>query len=200
MPSTFTSNLGLEKPAPGEQDNAWGDTINENMDRLDAASSWRVAAVVDAAQGVASLPIPAWARRIKVEFQGCAAPGAASLYVRLSFDGGATFASGSSDYFFAAQGITNQNVAEPAGGAFQALVLTPGALDASTLAVFGDLDMDVGRRSCLWRVHGGETNGTVLTTTGGGWCNVPGTLTHILFGFVLTSMTAGRFRLLASAF
>lgn len=37
MPSTYTSNLGVEKPGTGEQDGVWGDTVNENMDILDRA-------------------------------------------------------------------------------------------------------------------------------------------------------------------
>lgn len=37
MPSAFTPNLDLEKPATGEQVDTWGDTVNANMDKLDAA-------------------------------------------------------------------------------------------------------------------------------------------------------------------
>lgn len=37
MPSTFTQNLGLEKPATGEQAGSWGTTANFNYDVLDAA-------------------------------------------------------------------------------------------------------------------------------------------------------------------
>ena len=37
MPSTNTTNLNLEKPAEGEQAGSWGDTINANMDLIDAA-------------------------------------------------------------------------------------------------------------------------------------------------------------------
>lgn len=37
MPSSFTPNLGIEKPAEGEQDGVWGDIVNENMDILDRA-------------------------------------------------------------------------------------------------------------------------------------------------------------------
>lgn len=37
MPSTYTSNLGVEKPGTGEQDGVWGATVNENMDILDRA-------------------------------------------------------------------------------------------------------------------------------------------------------------------
>jgi hypothetical protein len=37
MPSTNTSNLNLEKPADGEQSGEWGDTINSNMELIDAA-------------------------------------------------------------------------------------------------------------------------------------------------------------------
>lgn len=37
MPSTFTSNLGIELPADGELDGLWGDIVNENMGILDRA-------------------------------------------------------------------------------------------------------------------------------------------------------------------
>ena len=35
MPSTYTTNLGIELPADGELDGVWGDVVNENMDILD---------------------------------------------------------------------------------------------------------------------------------------------------------------------
>ena len=37
MPSTFTNNLGVEKPGSGEQSGTWGDTVNDNMDIMDRA-------------------------------------------------------------------------------------------------------------------------------------------------------------------
>lgn len=37
MPSTYTSNLGIELPADGEQDGIWGDVVNDNMAILDRA-------------------------------------------------------------------------------------------------------------------------------------------------------------------
>ena len=37
MPSTYTPNLGVEKPEDGEQDGIWGDVVNLNMDILDRA-------------------------------------------------------------------------------------------------------------------------------------------------------------------
>jgi len=41
MPSTFTPNLNLEKPAHGERVNDWDEAINANFDAIDAAA-WRV--------------------------------------------------------------------------------------------------------------------------------------------------------------
>ena len=35
MPSSFTTNLNLEKPAKGEQEGEWGDTLNANFDIID---------------------------------------------------------------------------------------------------------------------------------------------------------------------
>ncbi len=37
MPSTYTSNLGIETPADGELDGLWGDVVNTNMQILDRA-------------------------------------------------------------------------------------------------------------------------------------------------------------------
>ena len=37
MPSSYTANLNLEKPAKGEQEGEWGDTLNTNFDALDTA-------------------------------------------------------------------------------------------------------------------------------------------------------------------
>jgi hypothetical protein len=37
MPSTYTTNLGIEKPAIGEQAGSWGTTVNTNMDIIDAS-------------------------------------------------------------------------------------------------------------------------------------------------------------------
>lgn len=42
MPSSYTLNLGIEKPADGEQDSVWGDIVNENMDILDRAINGQV--------------------------------------------------------------------------------------------------------------------------------------------------------------
>jgi ribosomal protein L24 len=37
MPSTYTTNLGIEKIATGEQSGTWGETTNTNLDLLDEA-------------------------------------------------------------------------------------------------------------------------------------------------------------------
>ena len=37
MPSSYTTNLGIEKIATGEQSGSWGDTTNTNLDILDEA-------------------------------------------------------------------------------------------------------------------------------------------------------------------
>jgi len=43
MASSFTTNLDLEKPAPGDQANAWGLTLNSNFDSIDTAISLKYA-------------------------------------------------------------------------------------------------------------------------------------------------------------
>lgn len=37
MPSSYTTNLGIEKPGSGEQSGSWGTLVNANMDILDRA-------------------------------------------------------------------------------------------------------------------------------------------------------------------
>jgi hypothetical protein len=37
MASTYTTNIGIEKPATGEQSGTWGDTTNTNFDIIDQA-------------------------------------------------------------------------------------------------------------------------------------------------------------------
>jgi hypothetical protein len=37
MTSSYTSNLGIQKPATGDQSGTWGDTVNVNMDIVDRA-------------------------------------------------------------------------------------------------------------------------------------------------------------------
>ncbi len=39
MPSSYTSNVAIEKPADGEQVGSWGDTVNDNMDIIDRLTS-----------------------------------------------------------------------------------------------------------------------------------------------------------------
>ena len=43
MPSSYTPNLGIEKPSAGEQSGSWGTTVNTNMDILDRAINGSVA-------------------------------------------------------------------------------------------------------------------------------------------------------------
>ena len=42
MPSTYTTNGGLEKPGDGEQSGDWGDTVNINMDIIDVLTNGQV--------------------------------------------------------------------------------------------------------------------------------------------------------------
>src|SRR5262245_54917908 len=42
MPSTYTQNLLLEKPATGEQAGTWGTTVNTSYDALDMACDGNV--------------------------------------------------------------------------------------------------------------------------------------------------------------
>ena len=39
MTSTYTTNIGIEKPATGDQSGTWGDTTNTNFDIIDEATN-----------------------------------------------------------------------------------------------------------------------------------------------------------------
>lgn len=43
MPSSYTTNTGIEKPAAGEQSGTWGSTVNLNSDILDRALNGYIA-------------------------------------------------------------------------------------------------------------------------------------------------------------
>jgi hypothetical protein len=54
MASTYTTNLGIEKIASGEQSNTWGDTTNANFDIIDQAISGLVTVTLTSAGDTAS--------------------------------------------------------------------------------------------------------------------------------------------------
>ena len=79
MPSTFTPNLNLEKPAHGERVDDWDAVLNANFDAIDAAA-WRVpvrtddpAAPVDGEQWVradlAQLRVRVGSMTLKVDLE-----------------------------------------------------------------------------------------------------------------------------------
>src|SRR5215813_2331595 len=49
MPSTYTSNLGVEKPATGEQAGVWGQTANKSYDFLDMGIDGGIAVTLSTA-------------------------------------------------------------------------------------------------------------------------------------------------------
>lgn len=200
MPSAFTPNLKLEKIAPGEQDNTWGDTTNDNWDKVDAAIGWHVVstAAVTAPRDTVILAVPAGANRLRIEFQGIGGPVDTSLYLRLSTDNGASFAAGPADYSAAVDSFTSQNRMTPYGSVSSALIMTPPTLSPPSAPAFGDLDIDASSRACIWRVMGGLADGEAMVVTGGGYCRVGGTLSHLAMGLVGSPLTAGWFRLLAA--
>tara|TARA_R110000822_G_scaffold86011_7_gene200762 strand:- start:276 stop:1616 length:1341 start_codon:yes stop_codon:yes gene_type:complete len=51
MPSTFTSNTGIEKIADGEQSGAWGETTNDNFDIVDRALNGSVSITLSGTTG-----------------------------------------------------------------------------------------------------------------------------------------------------
>ena len=55
MASTYTVNLGIEKPATGEQSGTWGNTTNTNFDIIDQAINGAVTVTL-AATGSSGSP------------------------------------------------------------------------------------------------------------------------------------------------
>lgn len=51
MPSTYTNNLGVERPANGEKDGSWGTIVNTNMDIIDRAINGSVVVTVSGTGG-----------------------------------------------------------------------------------------------------------------------------------------------------
>ena len=59
MASTYTVNIGIEKPGTGDQSGTWGSTTNTNFDIIDQATNG-VATVTLAAAGTSGSPLVAW--------------------------------------------------------------------------------------------------------------------------------------------
>ena len=55
MASTFTTNLGIEKPATGDKAGTWGTMTNTNMDLIDEATNG-VVSITLAATGSSGSP------------------------------------------------------------------------------------------------------------------------------------------------
>ena len=55
MASTYTTNIGIEKPATGDQSGTWGDTTNTNFDIIDQGTNG-VAVVTLASAGTSGSP------------------------------------------------------------------------------------------------------------------------------------------------
>jgi hypothetical protein len=61
MASTYTTNIGIEKPATGDQSGTWGDTTNTNFDIIDQGTN----GVATFTLAVAGLPVPLTATYFK---------------------------------------------------------------------------------------------------------------------------------------
>src|SRR6476620_391514 len=72
MPSTYTPNLGLEKPATGEQAGVWGSTVNNSYDFLDTATDGSISIPLSASSYVlqTSQGTPSTARNKVIVFTG----------------------------------------------------------------------------------------------------------------------------------
>jgi hypothetical protein len=83
MTSTYTSSLGIQKPGTGDQSGSWGDTVNANMDTVDAAVN-----------GVLSLSLSGTAQTLTTNDTVAGSPVSSGVYKTLVLTGSPTGTSG----------------------------------------------------------------------------------------------------------
>ena len=93
MPSTYTPQLGVEMPAPGEQDNTWGTTINTGLDTIDAAFGWVNVGDYVVSSSVLNIVFNLVTKfnRYKIFWQDLQGSSAAGLTINFSTDNLATY-------------------------------------------------------------------------------------------------------------
>jgi hypothetical protein len=173
MPSTYTVNLGIEKPATGEQSGTWGDTVNDNSNILDEAINGAVEVVL-AAAGSSGSPnqiaitdgTTSTGRNKWIQF-GDGGDLGASAYVQLipndaekiCFIRNSLTASRS---VFLFQGTYNaSNDLEIAAGTDVVVKFNGGGTGATVVNVYANLKVD-GIVATTADINGGTVDGTVI--------------------------------------
>ena len=162
-------------------------------------NAWRqvAASVSGSAQGAVVFALPASIQRFRLEIEDCSPAVAAQAYMRFSFDGGATYAQGATDYTVA--GSIDRAAGATALYASQSILpLSDNLVAGGDMLGFVEFRATGGKRAVIQTTGAGSTGLTGLKA--GGICTASaGTATHALFSFVGTNVQTHRARLLGIA-
>jgi hypothetical protein len=173
MPSTYTVNLGIEKPATGEQSGTWGDTVNDNSNILDEAINGAVEIVL-AAAGSSGAPnqiaitdgSSSTGRNKWIQF-GDSGDLGASVYVQLIPNDAEKICfirnslSGSRSIFLFQGTYDVSNDLEIAAGTDVIVKFNGGGAGATVVNVFANLKVE-GLVATTADIDGGTIDGTVI--------------------------------------
>ena len=173
MPSTYTVNLGIEKPATGEQSGTWGDTVNDNSNILDEAINGAVEIVL-AAAGSSGAPnqiaitdgSSSTGRNKWIQF-GDSGDLGASVYVQLIPNAAEKICfirnslSGSRSIFLFQGTYDVSNDLEIAAGTDVIVKFNGGGAGATVVNVFANLKVE-GLVATTADINGGTIDGTVI--------------------------------------
>ena len=173
MPSTYTVNLGIEKPATGEQSGTWGDTVNDNSNILDEAINGAVTITLTSAgssgspnsititNGASSTGRNKW-----IEFGDGGDLGAAA-YVQLTPNDAEKICnirnslSGSRSIFIFQGTYSTSNDLEIAAGTDVVVKFNGGGTGATVVNVYANLKVD-GIVATTADINGGTIDATVI--------------------------------------
>ena len=173
MPSTYTVNLGIEKPATGEQSGTWGDTVNDNSNILDEAINGAVTITLSSAgssgspnsititNGASSTGRNKW-----IEFDDGGDLGAAA-YVQLTPNDAEKICnirnslSGSRSIFIFQGTYSTSNDLEIAAGTDVVVKFNGGGTGATVVNVYANLKVD-GIVATTADINGGTIDATVI--------------------------------------
>lgn len=201
MPSTFTTNLGMEKPANGEQDQIWGDTANANFDKIDAGMGWYyVTSGNFGGSPIAQLqlPLPSKFQHFRLTWRDFAPALTSYLGVQYSVDGGLSWISTG----YATQGASQAGgVMASVGGTGTRIVVSP-ATTAGGNGTWGyhefySVGFKYGRSHCAGLL---STGGMFITEVDSMSVSFgTATATHIQIFFEGTQTVSGQYRLLGAS-
>ncbi len=162
----------------------------------DLGNAWRqvAASVSVSAQGAVVFALPTSLQRFRLEIEDCGPTAAAQAFVRFSFDGGTTYASGASDYTVV--GTVERTGGAGAFSAAQSIISISDTLVAGG-DLFGWLEFraQAGKRA-VFDTTGINSTG-LCHYSGGAYCGANvAAATHIIFGFSATNIQTHRVRLL----